>query len=256
MDDQNKEFTYDLNILEKSASAWKNSAGLRCFYKDIYNEIALNCVEGPTLEVGSGIAASRNFFSNLITSDIVKTPYVDCAMSAYNLKSGNKGLWANIFAVDVLHHLKQPMLFFESASKVLRPDGRIILVEPAATLGGSAFYKLFHHEPIKPSQIKAPFEFKSNDPKGNFANMGMGVGLFKHCRNQIDELLKLHSLNCRTMNYRDLIAYPLTGGYSKPEIFPVVILKYILRIEKYIPQFLLKIFGLRILVVIEKARIT
>lgn len=251
-----KEFTYDLSILEKNASIWEKSPELRCFYEDIYSEIALNCIDGPILEVGSGIAASRDFFSNLTTSDIVKTPYVDCAMSAYDLQTGNEGPWANIFAVDVLHHLKQPMLFFESAATVLCPGGRIILVEPAATLGGCAFYKLFHHEPIRPSKIKEPFDFESDGSNGEFANMGMGIGLFKHCRSQVDKLLKQYDLSCTVVNYRDLIAYPLTGGYSKSSALSTTSLKHILYLEKHIPQLLLRFLGLRMFVVIKKTETT
>jgi hypothetical protein len=112
MKEDTSEITYDLNLLSDSLSAWERSPGLRCVYADIYREIASSCIEGPTLEVGSGVAVSRDYFSHLVTSDIVKTPYVDCAMSAYDLEPGADGLWANIFAVDVLHHLKQPMRFF------------------------------------------------------------------------------------------------------------------------------------------------
>jgi SAM-dependent methyltransferase len=252
MKEETSEITYDLNLLSDSLSAWERSPGLRCVYADIYREIASSCIEGPTLEVGSGVAVSRDYFSHLVTSDIVKTPYVDCAMSAYDLEPGADGLWANIFAVDVLHHLKQPMRFFESAASVLRPGGRLILTEPAATFGGRLFYSLFHHEPTHPHLIRAPFEFESNGVDGEFANMGMGVGLFKRCRDQVDAQLATYGLRCTVLHYRDLFAYPLTGGYSKPGIFPAAGLKYILRFEKWIPQCLLGLLGLRMLIVLEK----
>ena len=52
----------------------------------------------------------------------------------------------------------------------------------ARSLGGRLFYSLFHHEPIQPQKIRAPFEFESNGVDGAFVNMGMGVGLFERCR--------------------------------------------------------------------------
>src|SRR3981081_2858935 len=55
---------------------------------------------------------------------------------------------SNIAMVDVLHHVEFPMVFFEEAARVLRPGGRIIMVEPAITFGSSLFYRLLHHEPV------------------------------------------------------------------------------------------------------------
>jgi|TARA_B110000977_G_scaffold103300_1_gene134829 SAM-dependent methyltransferase len=247
-----RDHTYDLNLLSDSLSAWERSPGLRCVYADIYREIALSCIEGPILEVGSGIAVSRGFFTHLVTSDIVKTAYVDCAMSAYDLEPRADGLWPNIFAVDVLHHLKQPMRFFESAASVLRPGGRLILTEPAATFGGRLFYSLFHHEPTCPHLIRAPYEFKSNTEDGGFANMGMGVGLFRDHRPMLDEQLAMMGLRCVEVKFRDVFAYPLTGGYSKPQLLPTIALRALLKLEKYLPQFVYRWFGLRMMITLEK----
>jgi 2-polyprenyl-3-methyl-5-hydroxy-6-metoxy-1,4-benzoquinol methylase len=44
--------------------------------------------------------------------------------------------------VDVLHHLEFPVVFFREAARVLRPGGRVLMVEPAITWGSSFFYRL------------------------------------------------------------------------------------------------------------------
>ena len=247
------EQTYDLDLLSGSQDAWDRSEGLRFVYGEIYRGIRARCsTDGAMLEIGSGIGVSKAFFDNLVTSDVVKTPYVDRAISAYEIEPDVGGAWANIFAIDVLHHLKQPMRFFESAAAVLKPGGRIILVEPAATLGGRVFYSLCHHEPIQPQLIVPSFEFEANGPDGEFANMGMGLGVFMRTRELAEALLAEWGLRCKEVSFQDVFAYPLTGGYSKPQLLPTIALQGLLKLEQYLPQWFYRLFGLRMVVVLEK----
>lgn len=247
------EFTYDLSLLQKSAKAWEESKALRMIYRSLYREIQGACVSGPTLEVGSGIGKSREVLSNVVTSDIVETEYVDRAMSAYRIELTNEGsCWSNIVALDVLHHLTRPFEFLESASLALREGGRIVLLEPAATLGGTVFYKLFHHEPIAANQLTPPFNIQVDCAEGGFANMGMAMALFKnnpeYCCGRLDDM----SLKLIRLDFRDLAAYPLSGGYSKLQLLPSRMIEMFLNVESFLPQWFLKIFGLRMMIVIEK----
>lgn len=248
-----EEHTYDLGLLEQSAQKWRSSTGLQLVYADIYREIADHLPDGPALELGSGIGNGKEFIPHLVTSDIDKTPYVDRAENAYDISPDNSGQpWAGIIAVDVLHHLRKPFAFFASASKALRPGGRILLTEPAATAFGRIFYGLFHHEPMQPALIQPPFEFAPNGPGEEFANMGMGVGLFRRKREETDKRLADIGLRAVSITCRDVLAYPLSGGYSKPQLLPTPVIKAILAADKSLPQCILKRTGLRMLIVIEK----
>ena len=252
MTKESTEVTYDLDLLAGSQMAWDRSEGLRFVYKGIYRGIRARCTDGATLEIGSGIGVGKAFFENLVTSDIVKTPYVDRAISAYEIEPDAGGAWANIFAIDVLHHLTQPMRFFKSAAAVLKPGGRIILVEPAATFGGRLFYSLFHHEPIQPQLIVPSFKFDANGAGGEFANMGMGVGLFRDHRSIVAARLAEFGLTVKSVRYRDYLVYPLTGGYSKPQLLATSVLRVFTRIEALIPQCFFRVLGLRMVIVLEK----
>lgn len=247
--------TYDLGLLEKSEAKWNRSGGLRAVYGSIYKAMRDCMVEGPSLELGSGIGKINKFIPSVITSDLVQTRYVDIACSAYKIcESEEEGTnqWSNILAMDVLHHLCKPMDFFWSAGASLRKGGRLILVEPAATPFGRIFYSLFHEEPIHPGKIKPPFAMRPDTTDGEFANMGMAVALFdKHldvCLRMLDEA----GLRLIELRYRDLLAYPLTGGYSNPQLVPTAVLKGLLSLEGKLPQILLKALALRLLVVLQK----
>ena len=245
--------TYDLSLLDGSQSAWERSSGLRYLYGAFYGAIAKECCEGATLELGSGIGVSKEFIPGVITSDLVKTRYVDRAMSAYAIakQEGGEG-WSNIIALDVLHHLASPLSFFESAAQALRPGGRLVLMEPAATKFGRVFYSSFHHEPVRVKEIIPPFEFESNGPDGTFANMGMGVGLFERNGDVIGRTLTAYQLQVRAIRYQDVLAYPLTGGYSRKQMLPTCCLRWLHAMENRIPQPLMRRIGLRMLIVIEK----
>ncbi|MFP4204011.1 MAG: hypothetical protein ACLFS4_06725 [Opitutales bacterium] len=61
-----------------------------------------------------------------------------------------------------------------------------------------------------------------------------------------------HRLRLQELSYRDLMAYPLTGGYSKPQMCPAGLVRCLLPVEARLPQFLLRRLGLRMRIVLEK----
>ena len=255
-EEANPPITYDLALLEASKDKWLRSEGLRTVYGSIFQSIRQRMVEGPSLELGSGIGNLKDCIPEVITSDLVKTGFVDTACSAYDIilpeEAGLSGKWANIIAMDMLHHLCQPMDFFRSAAEVLQPGGRIILVEPAATFFGRIFYTLFHQEPIKPSLIQPPFEMEPDNDQGEFANMGMGVSLFRLNKDACHDSLTAMGLEVCEISYRDLLAYPLSGGYSGPQLAPAGLLRFLLAMERFIPKTLLSYLALRMIIVIQK----
>lgn len=254
MDPNESEQTYDLTLLEKSARKWLASEGLRIVYGSIYQEIQKRLSVGPTLELGSGIGGIKAFIPDTVTSDIIRTPYVDIACSAYEIPSFDPktgGRWSNIIAVDVLHHLCMPMDFFRSAAAALGEEGKIILVEPAGTLFGRVFYGMFHPEPLKPRAIVPPFIFDAKEDSGEFANMAMGTSLFVRHRDSVDPILHDCGLKIGEITFRDLLAYPFSGGYSSPQLLPAPLIKGLLILDKRVPQWLLRWISLRMLVVIE-----
>ena len=247
--------TYDLSLLRKSEEKWEKSEGLRLVYGSMYASIQDHMVEGDSLELGSGIGGIKAFIPDVVTSDLAKTPYVDCVCSAYEISpsdTSDQGKWANIIAVDVLHHLRQPLAFFEEASRMLEQGGRILLMEPAGTPFGRLFYSLFHQEPISPKDIVPPFEFQPNQGPVEFANMAMGTSLFVQHRSRVEKALAEVDLELAALQFRDLLAYPLTGGYSSPQMLPTPFLKGVLSLEKRLPQWILRWMALRVLIVVEK----
>ncbi len=243
------EITYDLSLLQQSHRKWQASPALRAVYQDIFRAMAAQCTAGPSLELGAGIGVAGEVIPELVTSDLVKTEFVDRAVSAYEIPAED---WANILAMDTLHHLQRPFAFMASAARALRAGGRIVLMEPAGTWGGRQFYRWFHHEPCQPDAVVPPYDFAA-DAAGEFANMGMGVGLLRIHRKDTEDRLAAMGLRVVRVIYRDLLAYPATGGFSQRALLPAPLLKGLLAVEQRLPQGLLARLALRMIIVLEKS---
>jgi hypothetical protein len=246
--------TYDLSLLQGSMHKWRSSAGLRTVYADFYRQIAGQYPSGPILELGSGIGVAKDLIPDLITSDLIHTPYVDQACSAYAIPpvSPDGRAWQGIIALDVLHHLCEPLRFFASAAAALPSGGRIVLMEPAATAWGRIFYRLFHPEPIRPTEIQPPFVFQPDTQTGEFANMGMAVGLLRQQKAAFGDSLNSYGFNLSAVFYRDLFAYPFTGGYGSRQWLPTALIKALLLLEAAIPQPMFRLLGLRMMLVLQR----
>lgn len=245
--------TYDLGLLAQSDRKWRASSGLRFVYGRIYARMKRVMADGPSLELGSGIGNGKEFIPDLVTSDLETTDYVDRAVDAYAIPE-EPGGWGNILGLDVLHHLRFPMVFLQSSANALRAGGRIVLTEPAATPLGILFYRAFHPEPIKLAEIQPPFAFpREANGEEAFANMAMGVGMFERFRHPIGQQLANLGLEIVQVAYSDTFAYPLTGGYSKPQLMPTPILKALAGIEDILPGAFFRWIGLRMIIVIEKS---
>lgn len=240
--------TYDLTLLDRSSAKWNSSSSLRAVYADIFDEMRRGLVPGSVLEIGSGIGMARDYFPGLVTSDVVATRFVDRAVSAYAVPCEG---WNNIIAIDMLHHLETPLDFLKSAAAALAPGGRLVLAEPAGTWGGRIFYKLFHHEPCEPAEVHPPFQFAAS-ADGAFANMGIAHALFGRERAAVMTDLEKHGLTLARISYRDLMAYPATGGFSHSALLPPTALRGMLVIERCLPQWVLRFLALRMIIVLQK----
>jgi hypothetical protein len=77
--------------IRANVESWKRKPLLQRVYREFYRliEAELNrSVDGPTLELGSGIGAIKAHISNCITSDLFPNPWLDRVENAYQLSFG------------------------------------------------------------------------------------------------------------------------------------------------------------------------
>jgi SAM-dependent methyltransferase len=233
-------------------SIWERKPVLRLVYDDFYDRIVAACRPGLTIEIGGGIGNLKRRLTEVVATDIQSAPWLDCVADAQRLPFAD-ACAANIVMVDVLHHLEFPLVFFREAARVLRPGGRALMVEPAITWGSTAFYRLFHHEPVRTS---ADVLGDGNpDPRRDpyDSNQAIPTLLATRDRDRFHRLCP--TLRVASVQWFSIAAYPLSGGFQPWSLIGESAARRVLRIERALEPLLGRLAGFRMLLTVDAAAI-
>lgn len=235
-------------LLREYRRIWQHKPALRAIYEDFYQRIAAQCQPGRSLEIGGGSGNLKQYRQDVISTDIVAASWLDAVADAQFLPFANK-TFANIVAVDVLHHIQHPALFLDEAHRILEPRGRIILVEPGISPISRCFYHLFHPEPVR--MEADPFCAGVRDPERDpfEANQAIPTLMFHRYRERFTS--RFPNLKLAKVERFSFFAYPLSGGFRSWSLIPTGLITPLLRVEKRLGRFLGPLMSFRLFIVIE-----
>lgn len=236
--------------LQHFRAVWERKPVLRVIYDDFYDRIATACVPGATIEIGGGIGNLKHRLGEVIATDIQFAPWLDAVADAQQLPF-TSGSAANIVMIDVLHHLEFPTAFFREAQRVLRPGGRVIMVEPAITWGSSLFYRLLHREPVR--MAADIFGDGRPDPRRDpyDANQAIPTLLATRDRDRFHGLFP--DLRIVRVDWFAFAAYALSGGFKSWSLISENFARRLLQAERPIEPSLGRLGAFRMMLVIDKA---
>jgi SAM-dependent methyltransferase len=238
--------------------AWATNVALRTLYQDWYGKVRAQlpaAALGPFIELGSGPGFAREFIPELQLSDLVRAPWHDHAIDAARaLPFAERSLGALVL-FDVLHHLASPATFFDEATRVLAPGGRVILCEPSVSALSYPIYRWLHDEDLDmgvdpfadashaPSAPKDPFE----------SNQAIPTLMFARARGRATFAQRFPALTLRSLERFAGPAYPASGGFGRGPLLPLALWKGLHALETALPAATFRAIGFRMLVVLEKS---
>lgn len=136
----------DHEVVRQHRTIWAARPELRAVYQEWFTQL-LRCVEGlhPIVEIGAGPGFFKNSFPQLISTDVMRTSYINVVCDASSLPFQSSSVGALVM-VDVLHHLAKPLEFLAEAGRVLQAGGRLAMIEPWITVPSYLLYRYLHHE--------------------------------------------------------------------------------------------------------------
>ena len=228
---------------------WDRKPVLRVVYDDLFARIARACGPGTTLEIGGGSGNLAERLPDVLASDIQYAPWLSLVADAQRLPFAD-GALGNIVMLDVLHHLEYPLAFFTEAERVLRPGGRVVMVEPAITPGSTLFYRFIHQEPVDMSQDPLAAGAVRPDRDPYESNQAIPTLLATRHRDRFHRALP--RLRIAGVQWFSFAVYPLSGGFKSWSLVDAAAARIGLKLERYLEPVLGRIFGFRIMIVVEK----
>jgi SAM-dependent methyltransferase len=189
---------------------------LRRIYNDWYGLIraAIPPGKGSVLELGSGAGYFQQFVPDAIQSEVFLCRNINLVADARRLPFREHCLKA-IVMTDVFHHIPNVEEFLREAIRCLRPDGRIVMVEPWVSKWSKIIYGNLHHEPFQPEA--AAWEIPAGGPLSG-ANGALPWIVFERDR----QLLLSTFPQLRIEEIRPMMPfrYLVSGGVSMRNLMP------------------------------------
>ncbi|MDP3979921.1 MAG: methyltransferase domain-containing protein [Chlamydiota bacterium] len=218
------------------------------FYQLIAQSLYRN-TNGHIVELGSGIGNIKDVIPECLCTDIFLHAGVDQIENVYQLSFQDESV-SNLVLFDVFHHLRYPGTALHEWQRVLTRSGRIIMVEPCLSLLGLLVYGVFHSESLglnMPIEWFTPLDWRP-DEIDYYASQANAYRIFVQ-KKYWDSLMGWRVISVKKMS---AISYVASGGYSKPQFYPSMMLPVMKLIDRVCDLFP-SVFATRMIIVLEKS---
>jgi SAM-dependent methyltransferase len=228
---------------------WRIKPVIKILYGDYYRRIIDHAVSGPSIEIGGGSGNFKEYYPDILSSDIQYFPWLDAVIDAHHLPFAENKI-GNILMIDTLHHIQYPKQILSEAARILRPGGRLIMIEPEVSLLSWIIYKHLHPEPLD-LNVNPLIDGKLDPDRDPFeSNQAIPHLLMTKYRNQMEKQIP----QLKVIEYEKFcpISYLLSGGFRKWSLLPASIAPNLLAIENFIASQISSLSAFRLLAVLEK----
>lgn len=241
-------------LLLKQRENILRSPALRFYFQQLYENIQLDITRASrVLEVGAGSGVSEIFLThqNLLRTDYYAFPEFNvdgaCLMEELPFEDSE---FSAVLAVDTIHHSLNPVKALYEMFRVLSPGGAILIIEPFVSAFSYIPYLLLHNEAT--SWRYRPITTTSRVSTNHEASDGdQGVSRFLISEFE-DQSIVFHSDTRVEILYLSWLDFFLTGGVNRRIPVPSTLIKLISKLERNIPQRLMRFLASRVVIKIYK----
>jgi SAM-dependent methyltransferase len=233
--------------IRKNLRRWQRKPLLQKIYARFYERI-LEFIDlreaGRIVEIGSGVGNLKAHVPAAISTDLFPNPWLDLVCDGYELPF-LAGTISHLVLFDVFHHLQAPRAFLGEARRVLSSSGKLILFEPYISRSSFPVYGLLHHEPLA---LRKQIDLSAHlpRPRNYYAAQGNATRLF-FLEPAADWLEGWRLAHTEAFS---AFSYLLSGGYSKPAVYPAACFGFLETIDRYLSRWP-RLFAARCLVVLQ-----
>jgi SAM-dependent methyltransferase len=243
-----------LEVLLRHQRVWEHKPVLRRIYNEEFfaRFLSFRTPGGISIEVGGGPGFFKRLLPAVISTDLLLCSWLDVVADAHTLPFRTSAV-TNVFGLDVLHHLADPVKFLKEAERVLVPGGRLILVEPWVTPFSYLIYRYFHQEECDLSVLPRALGGTQGLPqkKAFDGNQAIPYLLFG-ARHRLETLQLIPRLKPVASETFCLFAYLLSFGFKPMNLLPEFLYSFVSRFERATAPLWRRLAALRVLLVLEK----
>jgi SAM-dependent methyltransferase len=188
------------------------------WYRELYRDQFKNLPDPGALsilEIGSGTSPLKQFYPNIITSDVMDLDYLDLVFDCHEIDKLDTIKDSSLDVItltNVLHHLRSPIAFLNSAAAKLKSGGKVIATEPFLSVLSSVIFKYLHHEALD-CGISEPQLKEVHGPLAS-ANQALPWLIFFRERQWLQRLNEKFDLASLSIRPFTALSYMITGGIS------------------------------------------
>jgi SAM-dependent methyltransferase len=226
---------------------WDAKPGLRHYYeREYFERVVAALPKGDTLEIGAGPGFFARYHRCSVVSDVTPADHLDRVADVHQLPFADRS-FDGVVGIDVIHHIADPARALTEIARILRPNGRLVLIEPWATPLGRLFFRHVHHEncfaierpwgPVFPAG-KDPMDGNAEIPRTYFETLAR-------------ETETRCGLTLKTVEVFGLFGYLATGGFARFYLGDVLI-NFFIAVDRWTPEPLRRLISLKALIVAER----
>jgi len=203
---------------------------LRRLYLETYERYAA-CLrrcppDGLAVELGSGASFVKQVLPEIVTTDVIEYPDVDRIVDGTRMPFAAGAVRA-LFLLNVLHHIPDVAAFLREAERVLKPGGRVLIVDQYPGWIGGLVFRHLHHEPFDPTA--RDWSFPSKGPLSD-ANGALAWIVFERDRHRFER--EHAGLRLVAYERHTPLRYWLSGGLKRWSLLPGPLFPLATRVDR------------------------